>query len=190
MSWHGTALGACLHLGLDDETIRCDLSGNFPLIEPINLGLFLNGPDFEVRVIPKSRYPAPAGTRGASLAHPMPRASTFLSNGSPCLPNSKDPPKSPLVLYSSPSSPLVTSSSPSSLLVPSISALPECPLESTLPERPLESALPEHPQVSALPERPLVFTLHKCPQVSAPHERPQMLWTSGNPGSAMAARDP
>ncbi len=77
------------------ETIRCDLSGNFPLIELINLGLFLNGPDFEVQVIPKSRYPAPAGTRGASLAHPMLRASTYLSNGSPCLPDSKDPPKSP-----------------------------------------------------------------------------------------------
>ncbi len=25
VSWHDTALGACFHLGLDDETIRCDL---------------------------------------------------------------------------------------------------------------------------------------------------------------------
>ncbi len=25
LSWHDTALGACFQLGLDDETIRCDL---------------------------------------------------------------------------------------------------------------------------------------------------------------------
>ncbi len=43
---------------LDDETIRCDLPwGDFPLIELINLILFLNGSDFEVEEIPKSRHP-------------------------------------------------------------------------------------------------------------------------------------
>ncbi len=78
----------------------------------------------EVEVIPESRHPAPAGTRGASPAHPMPRISAYLSNSSPHLPNSKDPPKSTLVPSSSLSSPLVTSSSP---LVPSSSALPERP---------------------------------------------------------------
>ncbi len=73
MSWHDAALGTCFQLGLDDETIRCDLPwGDFPLIELINLILFLNGSDFEVEEIPKSRHPAQAGTRRMSPAHPTP----------------------------------------------------------------------------------------------------------------------
>ncbi len=49
MSWHDATLGACFLLGLDDETIRCDLPiGDFPQIELINLVLFLNGSDLEV----------------------------------------------------------------------------------------------------------------------------------------------
>ncbi len=92
VSWHDAALGACFHLGLDDDTIRCDLpNSDFPLIELINLVLFLNGSDSEVEVIPESRHPTPAGTCGAFPAHPMPRNSAYLSNGSPRLPNSKDP---------------------------------------------------------------------------------------------------
>ncbi len=71
MSWHDAALGACFLLGLDDEMIRCDLPiGDFPLIELINLVLFLNGSDFEVEEIPQPRHPAPAGTRRVSPAHP------------------------------------------------------------------------------------------------------------------------
>ncbi len=93
VSWHNAALGACFQLGLDDETIRCDLPvGDFPLIELINLILFLNGSDFEVEEIPESRHPAPAGMRRVSPAHPTPRAPTYLSNGSYRLPNSKNPP--------------------------------------------------------------------------------------------------
>ncbi len=79
LRWDDTALSACFHLGLDYETIRCNLTiSNFPLIKLIYLVLFLNGSDLEVEVIPESCHPAPAGTRGASPAHPMPRISTYL----------------------------------------------------------------------------------------------------------------
>ncbi len=50
VSWHDAALGACFQLGLDETTIRCDLSvSDFPLIELINLVLYLNGSDWEVK---------------------------------------------------------------------------------------------------------------------------------------------
>ncbi len=92
VSWHDVALGACFQLGLDDEIMRCDPSlGDFPLIELINLILFLNGSDGEVEDIPHPRHPAPTGTHCASPAHPTPRTSIYLSNDSPRLPNSKDP---------------------------------------------------------------------------------------------------
>ncbi len=93
MSWHEAALGACFLLGLDDEVIRCDLSvSDFPLIELINLILFLNGSDEEIKEIPRPRHPTPAGTCRISPAHPTPRTSAYLSNGSYRLPNPKDPP--------------------------------------------------------------------------------------------------
>ncbi len=89
MSWHEAALGACFLLGLDDEVIRCDLPVSvFPLIELINLIFFLNG---SVEEIPRPHDPTPAGTRRISPAHPTPRTSAYLSNGSR-LPNPKDPP--------------------------------------------------------------------------------------------------
>ncbi len=92
VSWHVAALGACFLLGLDDEVIRCDLPvGDFPLIELINLIFFLNGSDEEVEEIPRPHHPTPAGTRCISPAHPTPRHSAYLSNGSR-LPNPKDPP--------------------------------------------------------------------------------------------------
>ncbi len=84
VSWHDVSLGACFHLRLNDKTIRGELhSGSYPLIELINLVLFLNGSDWEVEAIPESCHPAPAGTRSASPAHPMPRTSAYFSNGSP-----------------------------------------------------------------------------------------------------------
>ncbi len=90
LSWHEAALGACFLLGLDDEVIRCDLPvSDFPLIELINLILFLNG---SVEEIPRPRHPTPAGTRRISPVHPTPRTSAYLSNGSYRLPNPKDPP--------------------------------------------------------------------------------------------------
>ncbi len=67
VSWHNATLGACFQLGLNDETIRCDLPmSDFPLIELINLVLHLNCSNFEVEEIEalsKSRRPAPSGTR-------------------------------------------------------------------------------------------------------------------------------
>ncbi len=80
VSWHDASLGACFHLGLNDKTIRCELpTGSYPLIELINLVLFLYGSDREVETVPKSFHPAPAGTRSASPAHPMQRTSACLS---------------------------------------------------------------------------------------------------------------
>ncbi len=125
-SWHDASLGACFHLGLDVKTIHCELpTSNYSLIELINLVLFLNGSDREVEVVLESRHPAPAGTRSMAKAHPRPRTSAYLFNGSACLSYSEDSPSSPLVPSSSPSSPLVLHSSPSSPLVPPSSALPE-----------------------------------------------------------------
>ncbi len=44
VSWQDAALGACFQMGLDEDTIRCDLSTcDFPLVELINLILYLNG---------------------------------------------------------------------------------------------------------------------------------------------------
>ncbi len=95
VSWHVAALGACFLLGLDGEVIRCDLPvGDFPLIELINLIFFLNGSDEEVEEIPWPHHPTPAGTRRISPAHPTPRPSAYLSNGSYYLPTSKIPPAS------------------------------------------------------------------------------------------------
>uniref|UniRef100_A0A671R8I4 Retrotransposon gag domain-containing protein n=1 Tax=Sinocyclocheilus anshuiensis TaxID=1608454 RepID=A0A671R8I4_9TELE len=52
LSWHDAALGACFQLGLDGETIRCDLPVcNYPLIELIDLVLYLNGSNHEVEEI-------------------------------------------------------------------------------------------------------------------------------------------
>ncbi len=93
MSWHEAALGACFLLGLDNGVIHCDLPvSDFPLIELINLILFLNGSDDEVEEIPLPRHPTPAGTHHVSPAHPTPRTSAYLSNSSYRLPNHKDPP--------------------------------------------------------------------------------------------------
>ncbi len=49
LSWHDAALCAFFQLGLDDETICCDLPVcDFPLIELINLVLYLNCSNYEV----------------------------------------------------------------------------------------------------------------------------------------------
>ncbi len=133
VSWHDAALGACFQLGLDDETIRCDLPwGDFPLIERINLILFLNGSDFEVEEIPKSRHPAQAGTRRMSPAHPMPNppppflwsSSILLSPEPPSMAKSRQ-------LAAADSSPLAAADSstpaPAPPLRPPVHAPPECP---------------------------------------------------------------
>ncbi|KAL0168329.1 hypothetical protein M9458_036551 [Cirrhinus mrigala] len=96
LSWHDTALGACFHLGLDRETICCDLPVcDYPLIEQINLILYLNGSNFEVEEMKEdkslSRCPAPSGIRRVVSAHSSPRTPTYRTNGSDCLPNPKYP---------------------------------------------------------------------------------------------------
>ncbi len=136
VSWHDAALGACFQLGLDDEMIRCDLPwGDFPLIERINLILFLNGSDFEVEEIPKSRHPAQAGTRRMSPAHPMPNPPPppppFLRSSSILL--SPEPPSmaKSRQLAAADSSPLAAADSstpaPAPPLRPPVHAPPECP---------------------------------------------------------------
>ncbi len=199
VSWHDASLGTCFHLGLNDKTIRCELpTGSYPLIELINLVLFLNGSDREVETVPKSCHPAPAGTSSASPAHPMPRTSAYLSNCSPHLPDSEDSPSSPLVPSSSSSSPLVPSSSSSSPLVLSSSSSSPLVLPSSSslvppsssPLVPSSSALTERPQVplgllvdyegmvwSRAPEpaplqRPPVPAPLQRPPVPAPRQRP------------------
>ncbi|KAL0151375.1 hypothetical protein M9458_053369, partial [Cirrhinus mrigala] len=101
LSWHDAALGACFQLGLDNETIRYDLPMcEYPLIELINLVLYLNGSKFEVEEIREdymSRRPAPSGTRRVVLALTSPGTPTYRTNGSDRLPR----PKRPHVLQSS-----------------------------------------------------------------------------------------
>ncbi|KAL0148624.1 hypothetical protein M9458_056064 [Cirrhinus mrigala] len=94
LSWHDAALGACFHLGLDRETIRCNLPVcDYPLIELINLILYLNGSNFEVEEMneDKSRCPAPSGTCRAVSAHSSPRTPTYRTNGSDRLPGPNYP---------------------------------------------------------------------------------------------------
>ncbi|KAL0153347.1 hypothetical protein M9458_051343 [Cirrhinus mrigala] len=94
LSWHDAALGACFHLGLDRETIRCNLPVcDYPLIELINLILYLNGSNFEVEEMneDKSRYPAPSGTCRVVSAHSSPRTPTYRTNGSDRLPSPNYP---------------------------------------------------------------------------------------------------
>ncbi len=186
VSWHDASLGTCFHLGLNDKTIRCELpTGSYPLIELINLVLFLNGSDREVETVPKSCHPAPAGTSSASPAHPMPRTSAYLSNCSPHLPDSEDSPSSPLVPSSSSSSPLVPSSSSSSpLVLSSSSSSPLVLSSSALSERPRDAALPERPPVpvpSGSPE-PLPVPSGSPEPLPVPSGSPEpLLVPSGSP---------
>ncbi len=82
VSWHDAALGACFQLGLDETTIRCDLPvSDFPLIELINLVLYLNGSDWEVEECKSHNHPASPENCRASPIHPMPGPSTYLASG-------------------------------------------------------------------------------------------------------------
>ncbi len=86
VSWHDAALGACFQLGLDENTIRCDLpTYDFPLFELINLVLYLNGSNSKVEEIKENingSHLAPTETHRASPTHPVPGLSTYLANGS------------------------------------------------------------------------------------------------------------
>ncbi len=82
VSWHDAALGACFQLGLDETTIHCDLpTCDFPLIELINLVLYLNGSELEVEEVMDLPHPAPPENNRASPAHPTPGSSTYPANG-------------------------------------------------------------------------------------------------------------
>ncbi len=49
LSWHDATLGECFQLELDNRMIRCDFPANdYPLIELIDLIIFLNNSKFEV----------------------------------------------------------------------------------------------------------------------------------------------
>ncbi|KAI2646373.1 Streptococcal surface protein A [Labeo rohita] len=116
VGWHEASLGAVFVLGLDDETIRCDLpTCSFPLIELINLILYLNGSDFEVEEVQspiRSHLPVSSQTQRNAPACPKPRTSTYRVNGS----NRQPSPKSPVILQSSTAvlSPMRPASSPRS----------------------------------------------------------------------------
>ncbi|XP_016099881.1 vegetative cell wall protein gp1-like isoform X2 [Sinocyclocheilus grahami] len=159
VSWHDTALGACFLLGLDDEIICCALPmGDFPLIELINLVLFLNSSDMDVEGVmrlPKSRHPTPAGMCHVSPAHPTPRTSTYPSNGSYRLPNSKFP----VVLRSS-----------AGVFSPGAPGSPQ----SRWPANRKSSPPDVHVALVPVPtpqKRFAVPALPECPPVPAPHKR-------------------
>ncbi|KAI2645529.1 Disintegrin and metalloproteinase domain-containing protein 29 [Labeo rohita] len=162
LSWHDAALGACFQLGLDNETIHCDLPVcEYPLIELINLVLYLNGSNFEVEEIKedsKSRRPAPSGTRHIMPVHASPGTPTYRTNGSDRLPN----PKHPHILQSSisflsPEPPAVARSNP-----------PAAARHS----RPPVTAPHSRPPVAAPPERPPVPTPSERRPEPAPPEPP------------------
>ncbi|KAI2645530.1 Cell surface antigen I/II [Labeo rohita] len=165
LSWHDAALGACFQLGLDNETIHCDLPVcEYPLIELINLVLYLNGSNFEVEEIKedsKSRRPAPSGTRHIMPVHASPGTPTYRTNGSDRLPN----PKHPHILQSSisflsPEPPAVARSNP-----------PAAARHS----RPPVTAPHSRPPVAAPPERPPVPTPSERRPEPAPPEPPPVL---------------
>lgn len=72
-------------LGLDDETIRCDLPAcNFPLIELVNLIFYLNGSNFEVEELKSvcgSHHQAPSETRHIAPVYPKPGIPIYRTNG-------------------------------------------------------------------------------------------------------------
>ncbi len=114
LSWPDTALGACFQLGLDSEMICCELPVyDFPLIEMINLILYLNGSNYEVEEIKEkfqSRRP-----RRVSPAHSTPGTPTYRTNS----PDRLLRPNYPRILRSSiivlsPETPAVPESSPPS----------------------------------------------------------------------------
>ncbi|KAL0162266.1 hypothetical protein M9458_041662 [Cirrhinus mrigala] len=136
LNWHDAALGACFQLGLDNKTIHCDLPVcEYPLIELINLILYLKGSNFEVEEIRedyKSRHPEPSGTRRIMPAHSSPGTPTCRTNGSDRLPS----PKYPHILQGS-------------ICVLS----PEPPAEPPPPEpTPAACPPPEHPPVPVPPK--------------------------------------
>ncbi|KAL0161339.1 hypothetical protein M9458_045064, partial [Cirrhinus mrigala] len=182
LSWHDAALGACFHLGLNRETICCDLPVcDYPLIELINLVLYLNASNFEVEKIKEnlnSCDPTPSETRHVVTAHPTPGTSTYRTNGTDRLPSPNYPrnilsttlvlsPEAPAAAHSrtpamARSSPLASNSSHMYIMDMAL------PLEFSAPVLTPSSLLSPF-----LPSSPLVPSSH--PE-SAP---PELFWADG-----------
>ncbi|KAL0179752.1 hypothetical protein M9458_025194 [Cirrhinus mrigala] len=180
LSWHDAALGACFQLGLDHETIRCDFPVcDYPLIELINLVLYLNGSNFEeIKEDSKSRCPAPSETRHVVPAHlphqgsdrlPSPKyPGSILSTALILSPELATSPESLAKMASLPESPAKMAASPMAkmevmdimdkvlpleftapILSPSSPLVPSSP-----PESPTSLLVPSNPPVPVVPERP------------------------------------
>ncbi len=169
VSWHYAALGACFQLGLDDETIRCDLPvGDFPRSELINLILFLNGSDVEVEEIPS--LVLPLQLERAASPQLTPRREP--PHTSPTAPTACPTPKPPLSSEAAPSSrpPCVAHSRPPSA---ALSSQPPFAAHSSPPSagksRP-PFAAHSRPPFAALSRPP--SAVHSSLPPSAAHSRP------------------
>ncbi|KAL0153874.1 hypothetical protein M9458_050795 [Cirrhinus mrigala] len=179
VGWHEASLGAVFVLGLDDETIRCDLpTCSFPLIELINLILYLNGSDFEVEEVQspiRSHLPVSSQTQRNAPACPKPRTSTYRVNGS----NRQPSPKSPVILQSSTAvlSPMRPASSPRSN--PPATAQSPVPQAATPePARKMAAATPASARkMAATPEPPAKMASVPEPpaKMAAKPESPAMI---------------
>ncbi|KAL0182517.1 hypothetical protein M9458_021892, partial [Cirrhinus mrigala] len=93
LSWHDAALGFCFQMGLDEDTIRCDLPVcNYPLIELINVVLYLNGSDFEVEECHRSNRPTPSEARRVVSGNDTSGSPACRANGSARQPRRKQTP--------------------------------------------------------------------------------------------------
>ncbi len=82
VSWLDASLCACFQLGLHENTIRCHFPFcDFSVVELINLILYLNGSNFEVKEIQAKSHsrPTPFENYWASPAHPRPVSTTYLA---------------------------------------------------------------------------------------------------------------
>ncbi|KAI2663896.1 Filamentous hemagglutinin [Labeo rohita] len=181
VGWPEAALSTVFVLGLDDETIRCDLpASSFSLIELINLILYLNGSDFEVEEIQspiRSHLPAPSQTRRNAPACPKPRTSTYRVNGS----NRQPSPKSPVILQSSTVvlSPMQPASSPRS-----------SPPASSPRSSPPASSPRSSPPASSPRSSPPASSPRSSPPASSPRSSPPATRPTPESARKMAAATP
>ncbi|KAL0173004.1 hypothetical protein M9458_033315, partial [Cirrhinus mrigala] len=93
LSWHDAALGFMFQMGLDEDMIRCDLPVcNYPLIELINVALYLNGSDFEVEECRMSNRPTPSEARRVVSDNNTSGIPAYRANGSARQPRRKQTP--------------------------------------------------------------------------------------------------
>ncbi|RXN20289.1 vegetative cell wall gp1-like isoform X4 [Labeo rohita] len=93
LRWHDAALGFVFQMGLDEDMIRCDLPVcNYPLIELINVVLYLNGSDLEVEECHMSNRPAPSEARRVVSGKNTSGIPAYRANGSARQPRRKQTP--------------------------------------------------------------------------------------------------